>query len=307
MALDSIQKALLAEIADLHGVPEGAYNIRSDGQLAGRNTTANIDIVTKQDKPGIDIFIKPGTKNESMHIPVIIEKSGLKDLVYNDFHVGEDSDVTIVAGCGINNCGSQDSQHDGIHTFYVGKNAKLKYIEKHYADGDGSGERIMNPTTVIYLEEGAYMEMDTTQIKGIDSTKRITEAKVAAGATLIVREKLMTHGKQFSHSEFTIDLDGDDSSANIISRGVARDTSRQVLVLRINGNARCYGHSECDNIVMDNSYVQAIPEITANSVEASLVHEAAIGKIAGEQLTKLMTLGLTEKEAEEQIVAGFLK
>ncbi len=271
MALDSIQKALLAEIADLHGVPEGAYNIRSDGQLAGRNTTANIDIVTKQDKPGIDIFIKPGTKNESMHIPVIIEKSGLKDLVYNDFHVGEDSDVTIVAGCGINNCGSQDSQHDGVHTFYVGKNAKLKYIEKHYADGDGSGERIMNPTTVIYLEEGAYMEMDTTQIKGIDSTKRITEAKVAAGATLIVREKLMTHGKQFSHSEFTIDLDGDDSSANIISRGVARDTSRQVLVLRINGNARCYGHSECDNIVMDNSYVQAIPEITANSVEASLV------------------------------------
>lgn len=222
MALDSIQKALLAEIADLHGVPEGAYNIRSDGQLAGRNTTANIDIVTKQDKPGIDIFIKPGTKNESMHIPVIIEKSGLKDLVYNDFHVGEDSDVTIVAGCGINNCGSQDSQHDGVHTFYVGKNAKLKYIEKHYADGDGSGERIMNPTTVIYLEEGAYMEMDTTQIKGIDSTKRVTEAKVAAGATLIVREKLMTHGKQFSHSEFTIDLDGDDSSANIISRGVAR-------------------------------------------------------------------------------------
>ena len=242
-----------------------------------------------------------------MHIPVIIEKSGLKDLVYNDFHIGEDSDVTIVAGCGINNCGSQDSQHDGIHTFYVGKNAKLKYIEKHYADGDGTGGRIMNPTTVIYLEEGAYMEMDTTQIKGIDSTKRDTSAKLAAGATLIVREKLMTHGTQFSDSEFTIDLDGDDSSANVISRGVARDNSRQVLVLRINGNARCYGHSECDNIVMDNSYVQAIPEITANSVEASLVHEAAIGKIAGEQLIKLMTLGLTEKEAEEQIVAGFLK
>ena len=307
MALDKIQLELLREIADLHGVPEGAYNIRSDGQLAGRATTANIDIVTKTDKPGIDIYIKDGTVNESMHIPVIIEQSGLKDLVYNDFHIGENCDVTIIAGCGINNCGSQDSQHDGIHSFYVGKNSRLKYVEKQYADGDGSGERIMNPTTVIELAEGAYMEMDTTQIKGVDSTKRITTAKLAERATLIVREKLMTHGRQVSDSEFTIDLDGDDSSANVISRGVARDSSRQVLVLRINGNARCYGHSECDNIVMDSSYVQAIPEITANSVEASLVHEAAIGKIAGEQITKLMTLGLTEAEAEEQIVAGFLK
>ena len=307
MALDAIQKALLAEIAGLHGVPEGAYNIRSDGELAGRATTANIDIVTKSDKPGIDIYIKPGTKNESVHIPVIIEQSGLKDLVYNDFHIGEGADVTIIAGCGINNCGNQDSQHDGIHSFYLDRNAKLKYVEKHYADGDGTGGRIMNPTTHIELGEGAYMEMDTTQIKGIDSTKRITTAKAGAGATLIVREKLMTHGVQVSDSEFTIDLDGDDSSANVLSRGVARDKSRQVLVLRINGNARCYGHSECDNIVMDESYVQAIPEITANSVEASLVHEAAIGKIAGEQITKLMTLGLTEAEAEEQIVAGFLK
>ena len=307
MALDAIQKALLAEIAGLHGVPEGAYNIRSDGKLEGRSTTANIDIVTKSDKPGIDIFIKPGTRNESVHIPVIIEQSGLKDLVYNDFHIGEGADVTIIAGCGINNCGNQDSQHDGIHSFYVGKNARLKYVEKHYADGDGSGERIMNPTTIIELDEGAYMEMDTTQIKGVDSTERVTTAKLGERATLIVREKLMTHGEQTSDSEFTIDLDGDDSSANVISRGVARDKSRQVLVLRINGNARCYGHSECDNIVMDESYVQAIPEITANSVEASLVHEAAIGKIAGEQITKLMTLGLTEAEAEEQIVAGFLK
>ena len=307
MALDKIQRDLLAEIADLHGVPEGAYNIRSDGKLEGRNTTANIDIVTKSDKPGIDIYVKPGTRNESVHIPVIIEQSGLKDLVYNDFHIGEGADVTIIAGCGINNCGNQDSQHDGIHSFYLDRNAKLKYVEKHYADGDGTGGRIMNPTTHIELGEGAYMEMDTTQIKGIDSTKRITTAKVGAGATLIVREKLMTHGVQVSDSEFTIDLDGDDSSANVISRGVARDRSRQVLVLRINGNARCYGHSECDNIVMDESFVQAIPEITANSVEASLVHEAAIGKIAGEQITKLMTLGLTEAEAEEQIVAGFLK
>ena len=307
MALDKIQRDLLAEIADLHGVPEGAYNIRSDGKLEGRNTTANIDIVTKSDKPGIDIYVKPGTRNESVHIPVIIEQSGLKDLVYNDFHIGEGADVTIIAGCGINNCGNQDSQHDGIHSFYLDRNARLKYVEKHYADGDGKGGKIMNPTTHIELGEGAYMEMDTTQIKGVDSTERVTTAKLGERATLIVREKLMTHGEQTSDSEFTIDLDGDDSSANVISRGVARDRSRQVLVLRINGNARCYGHSECDNIVMDESYVQAIPEITANSVEASLVHEAAIGKIAGEQITKLMTLGLTEAEAEEQIVAGFLK
>ena len=307
MALDKIQRDLLAEIADLHGVPEGAYNIRSDGKLEGRNTTANIVIVTKSDKPGIDIYVKPGTKNESVHIPVIIEQSGLKDLVYNDFHIGEGADVTIIAGCGINNCGNQDSQHDGIHSFYLDRNARLKYVEKHYADGDGKGGKIMNPTTHIELGEGAYMEMDTTQIKGVDSTERVTTAKLGERATLIVREKLMTHGEQTSDSEFTIDLDGDDSSANVISRGVARDKSRQVLVLRINGNARCYGHSECDNIVMDESYVQAIPEITANSVEASLVHEAAIGKIAGEQITKLMTLGLTEAEAEEQIVAGFLK
>ena len=307
MALDKIQRDLLAEIADLHGVPEGAYNIRSDGKLEGRNTTANIDIVTKGDKPGIDIYVKPGTRTESVHIHVIIEQSGLKDLVYNDFHIGEGADVTIIAGCGINNCGNQDSQHDGIHSFYLDRNARLKYVEKHYADGDGKGGKIMNPTTHIELGEGAYMEMDTTQIKGIDSTERVTTAKLGERATLIVREKLMTHGEQTSDSEFTIDLDGDDSSANVISRGVARDKSRQVLVLRINGNARCYGHSECDNIVMDESFVQAVPEITANSVEASLVHEAAIGKIAGEQITKLMTLGLTEAEAEEQIVAGFLK
>ena len=307
MALDKIQRDLLAEIAGLHGVPEGAYNIRSDGKLEARNTTANIDIVTKTDKPGIDIYIKDGTVNESMHIPVIIEQSGLKDLVYNDFHVGENCDVTIVAGCGINNCGSQDSQHDGIHSFFIGKNSKVKYIEKHYGEGDGKGGRILNPTTLVNLDEGAYMEMDTTQIKGVDSTKRDTRAKLAAGATLVVREKLMTHGKQLSDSLFVIDLDGDGSSANVVSRGVAREDSRQILVMKINGNASCYGHSECDSIVMDNGYVQAIPEITANSVEASLVHEAAIGKIAGDQITKLMTLGLTEADAEEEIVAGFLK
>lgn len=307
MAMDRIQQELLEKIADLHGVPEGAYNIRADGALAGRATTANIDIVTKTDKPGIDIFIKPGTKNESMHIPVIIEKSGLQDMVYNDFHVGEDCDVVIVAGCGINNCGSQESRHDGIHSFWVGRNSRVKYIEKHYGEGDGTGGRVMNPTTIVELAEGAFMEMDTTQIKGIDDTKRKTSATLADGASLVIYEKLMTHGEQYAETQFDVELNGDGCSTNVVSRSVARGNSKQHLLMRINGNGRCAGHSECDAIIMDSASVSAVPEITANSVEASLIHEAAIGKIAGEQLTKLMTLGLTEKEAEEEIVAGFLK
>ena len=307
MAMDLIQKRLLREVAGLHEMPEGAYNIRSDGQLAGRNTTANIDIVTKTDKPGIDIYIKDGTKNESMHIPVIIEKSGLQDLVYNDFFIGDDCDVTIVAGCGINNCGTQESRHDGIHSFFVGKNSRVKYIEKHYGEGDGRGTNVMNPTTIVELGEGSYMEMETTQIKGIDSTIRNTEAKCADGAQLVITEKIMTHGSQYAETNFTVDLDGVDSSANVISRSVARENSRQMFNSNIRGNNKCAGHSECDAIIMDNAYVGARPEIVANSVDASLIHEAAIGKIAGDQLIKLMTLGLTEQEAEEQIVNGFLK
>jgi len=307
MAMDLIQKRLLLETADLHGIPEGAYNIRSDGQLAGRNTTANIDIVTKTDKPGIDIFVKDGTKNESMHIPVIIEKSGLQDLVYNDFYIGDNCDIVIVAGCGISNCGTQESRHDGIHSFFIGKNSKVKYIEKHYGEGDGRGTNVMNPTTIVNLGEGSYMEMETTQIKGIDSTIRNTEAKCAVGAQLVITEKIMTHGSQYAETNFTVDLDGVDSSANVISRSVAREDSRQMFNSNIRGNNKCAGHSECDAIIMDSATVGARPEIVANSVDASLIHEAAIGKIAGDQLIKLMTLGLTEQEAEEQIVNGFLK
>ena len=305
--MDAIQKSLLEQVAGLHAVPEGAYNIRANGQKAGRNTTANIDIVTKTDKDGIDIIIKPGTKNESVHIPVVLSMSGLKDMVYNDFFIGADSDVTIIAGCGIHNCGEQASEHSGIHTFHVGKNARVRYVEKHYAEGDGLGENIMNPTTVVEMEEGGYMEMETTQIKGVDSTVRTTTAKLGPNATLIIKEKVMTHGKQLAKSDFTVDLDGEGCHTNVISRSVARGQSRQVFLARINGNAACYGHSECDAIIMDEGIVSAIPEVTANCLDAQLVHEAAIGKIAGEQLTKLMTLGLTEKEAEEQIVNGFLK
>jgi Fe-S cluster assembly scaffold protein SufB len=305
--MDQIQKDMLATIADIHEIPEGAYNIRSNGKLEGRSTTANIDIVTKTDKPGIDIIIKPGTKNESVHIPVILSESGLKDMVYNDFYIGEDADVVIVAGCGIHNCGEDMSEHDGIHTFYVGKNAKVKYIEKHYGEGTGTGERVLNPTTIVHIEEGGYLEMETTQIKGVDSTVRDTSADLKAGASIVIREKIMTHGHQTAETNFEVDMNGVGSSANVISRSVARENSKQVFNSKIRGNNECYGHTECDAILMDNGHVNAIPSLEANHLDASLIHEAAIGKIAGDQLIKLMTLGLTEQEAEEQIINGFMK
>ncbi len=305
--MDEIQKILLEQVAGLHEMPAGAYNIRANGTSTDRSTTVNIDIVTKEDKQGIDIVIKPGTRKESVHIPVLLSQSGLTEMVYNDFHVGDDCDVTIVAGCGIHNSGDADSRHDGIHSFFIGKNSHVKYVEKHYGSGDGHGSRIMNPETVIELGENSFMELETVQIKGVDSTRRSTSARLADGAKLIVTEKLMTHGAQTAETAFQVDLDGADSSANMISRSVARDESRQLFLSKINGNNRCKGHSECDGIIMDNAKISAIPEITAGCLDAELIHEAAIGKIAGEQITKLMTLGLTEEEAEAQIVNGFLK
>ena len=305
--MNEIQKNLLKEVAELDSLPVGAYNIRANGQSAARNTTANIDIVTKQDKPGIDIIIKPGTKKESVHIPVVMSESGLKEMVYNDFFIGEDCDVTIIAGCGIHNCGDQDSGHDGIHTFHVGKNSKVRYVEKHYGEGEGRGKRLMNPTTEVYMEEGSSMEMEMTQISGIDDTYRKTVAKLKESASLVIKEKVMTTGDQNSVSDFTADLDGDGASCNLISRTVAKDNSKQHFVSVLNGNAVCAGHSECDSIIMDNAKVSAAPQLAAANVDAALIHEAAIGKIAGEQLVKLMTLGLSEAEAEEQIVNGFLK
>ena len=305
--MDDIQKRLLAEVADLHEVPEGAYNIRSNGESAGRRSTANIEITTKENKSGIDIRIKDGTVHESVHIPVIISETGLTESVYNDFFIGENCDVTIIAGCGIHNCGTQKSEHDGIHTFFVGKNSKVRYVEKHYGEGDGNGEIVLNPQTVVHLNDGSYLEMETVQIKGVDSTIRETRGDIAAGATLVVKEKIMTHGKQHAETNFDVDLNGEDCGCNLISRSVACDDSVQVFRSHIRGNAACHGHSECDAIIMDNARVDAIPALAANNVDASLIHEAAIGKIAGEQITKLMTLGLTEDEAEAMIVNGFLK
>ena len=307
LKMDEIQRRLLLEVAGLHEVPQGAYNLRANGKSVGRGSSANIEITSKEDGSGIDIRIKPGTKNESVHIPVVMSESGLKETVYNDFYIGEGADVVIVAGCGIDNCGKQDSEHDGVHRFFVGENAKVKYVEKHYGAGEGNGQRILNPVTEVTMEAGSSMEMEMVQIKGVDSTSRTTKANLKADASLIVRERLMTHGTQYAYSEYEVSLDGENSSADVVSRGVAKDKSYQKLDLRIVGNAACHGHTECDSIIMDEGRILAVPSLEANNVDAMLVHEAAIGKIAGDQLIKLMTLGLTEKEAEEQIVNGFLK
>jgi len=303
--LDSIDKKLLKEVADLHEIPQGAYNIRKNGEKHSRNTTANIDIISKEDKPGIDIIVKPGTKNESVHIPVILSTT-MDDLVYNTFEIGEDSDVIIVAGCGIHNATDNDSGHDGVHEFFVRRGAKVKYIEKHFGDGDGSGKRTLNPTTIMNIEEGATAELELVQIKGVDNTKRDTIVRLEKDAKLIVSERLLTYFDQTAESIITVELLGDGSSAQVISRSVAQNDSKQIFHLNMRGHCECRGHIQCDSIIMHNAEVSAIPEITALSEGAQLIHEAAIGRIASEQLTKLMCLGLTEQEAEETILQGFL-
>ncbi|MGI6658053.1 MAG: SufB/SufD family protein [Dethiobacteraceae bacterium] len=304
--LSAIDKRLLQEVADLHTIPQGAYNIRKNGQGLSRQTTANIDIVTKIDKPGIDVIVKPGTKGESVHIPVILSDS-ISDLVYNTFEIGAEADVLVVAGCGIHNTGSSKAQHDGVHEFFVRKNAKMKYVEKHYGEGDGSGARVLNPKTVIEVEEGATVELEMVQIRGVDQTVRDTEVRLHKNARLIVTERLLTNLDQRAESNITVELVGEDATAQIISRSVAQDNSKQIFHLNLRGYAKCRGHIQCDSIIMQNAQVSAIPEIAAFHSDAELVHEAAIGKIASEQLMKLMTLGLTEKEAEETILQGFLK
>lgn len=305
--MNKVTDELLRLVADFKGEFTGAYNIREDGGCAGRQSTKNIKIESKTDKPGIDIRVAPGTKGEKVYIPACVTHSGVDDLVYNDFYVGENSDVVIVAGCGVHVDGEEDSQHNGIHRFFISKNARVRYEEKHVGIGEGTGQRIINPQTYIEMAEDSYMEMDTVQIKGVDSTKRDTKAVLQSNAKLVIKEKIMTHGVQHAETYFTVDLDGEDSSADLVSRSVARGESHQYFRSIINGNNRCAGHSECDAIIMEHGTVSAVPELTANDIDASLIHEAAIGKIAGEQLTKLMTLGLTSEEAESKIVEGFLK
>ena len=304
--LSPIDEGLLAEIANIHGMPKGAFNIRKDGQLVERHSSANIEIATKADHPGIDIRIAPGTKGETVFIPVIVTQSGLKDVVYNSFYIGEDCDVTIIAGCGIHNESHEASEHDGIHTFYCGKNSRVRYVEKHYGEGEGTGERILNPVTNVVMEEGSSCEMELVQLRGVSSTVRDTNAELAAGAKLVLNEKLLTHDSQTATSNMKVELNGDDSSVQVISRSVAQDDSVQVFNPLVIGEAKCRGHVQCDAIIMGDAKVKAIPGIEAASEDAMLVHEAAIGKIAGDQIVKLMTLGLTEEEAEQEILEDFL-
>ena len=305
--MDNKDRELLRQVAGLHEVPTGAYNIRKNSGSAGRNSTANIQIVNKEDKPGIDIRIAPGTVNESVHIPVIITETGITEMVYNDFYIGDDSDVLIVAGCGIHNAGDDESRHDGIHRFFVGKNAKVRYVEKHYGEGDGNGKRVMNPATILVMEENSVCEMEMVQIKGVDSTIRTMTATLGKNAKLTITERLMTHGEQSARSDMVINLDGEGSSAQIVSRSVGKDRSEQVFNPIAVGNNECRAHIQCDSIIMGDARIRSIPEIAANHRDAQIVHEAAIGRINGDQLLKLQTLGLTAEEAEKVIIDGFLK
>lgn len=302
----NIEKDLLKQITGADTF-EGAYNIRKDGKGVERKVTENVNIVTKEDKAGIDIFVKEDTKNEFVHIPVIITESGLKDVVYNDFYIGKNAKVYIMAGCGIHNDHHKDSEHNGIHRFFLEEGAYVKYIEKHYGEGDGEGKRILNPITEVYLKNGSTLEMDSVQIKGVDSTDRITKAVLEDNTNLVISEKIMTHGNQFAKTLFDVTLKGENSSTHVTSRSVATENSKQEFISKVQGDSKCFAHVECDAIIKDNACVKSTPEVTANNVDANLTHEAAIGKIAGEQLTKLMTLGLTAKEAEDEIIKGFLK
>lgn len=304
--MEQVDWKLLKEIAELEKVPQGAYNFRVNGELDSRRVTANIDIVSKTDKSGIDIIVKPNTRGESVHIPVVLSMSGLTDVVYNDFYIGENADVDIVAGCGIHNTGCETSQHDGIHVFHIGKNAKVRYVERHYGEKAGTGENILNPRTEVYLEEDASITMEMTQIRGVDSTVRDTVVEVGAGGECVINEKLLTDGVQRAESNMEIILKGDDATGRVVSRSVAKSDSVQVFRPCVTGQAKCFGHVQCDSIIMDNAKIKSIPAIDAQDVDAQLIHEAAIGRIAGDQILKLLTLGLTEEEAEEKILEGFL-
>ena len=305
--MNDIDKDLLKKIADIDGDLEGAYNIRKNGKGIERKVTENVNIVTKTDVSGIDIFVKENTKFEIVHIPVIVTESGLKDVVYNDFYIGKNATVYIIAGCGIHNDEHADSEHNGVHRFFLEEGAKVTYVEKHYGEGKGDGKRILNPVTEVTLKNGSEMKMETIQIKGVDSTERITKATLLDNTNLTINEKLLTHGSQYAKSLFELTLDGENSSSHLTSRAVATESSRQEFISKVYGNNKCFSHVECDAIIKDNAKVTSTPEITASSVDANLIHEAAIGKIAGDQVIKLMTLGLSEKEAEDEIINGFLR
>ena len=304
--MDRTDEQLLETIADLHGIPEGSFNIRKNGKLLARNSDTDIEIVSKTDKDGIDIIVKPNVKNKSVHIPVLLTVGDFQDTVYNDFFIGENSDVTIVAGCGIHNDTCGNAEHDGVHTFYVGKNAKVRYVERHYANGNGTGKKVFDPVTKIWLKENSQFILESTQLGGVTYTDRKTYATVGKNAQLLVKEKILTDGEEKAITDFKVKLTGKNSRADIVSRSVAKGKSLQQFKSDMIGKNECFGHVECDGIVLDGARIISTPKIDAVSPEASLVHEAAVGKIAGEQLLKLMSLGLTEQEAEDAVIKGFV-
>ncbi len=305
--MNDLDKHILKIINEELGKKDSAFNIRKDGKSIDRASTDNIKIDSKTDKDGIDIHVKEGTINGYVHIPVILTKSGFSDKVYNDFYIGKNAIVTINAGCGIHNDAHKDSSHNGIHRFFVEDGAYVKYIEKHYGEGDGDGKRILDPVTEIHLGKNATLEMDTAQIKGVSSAIRTTSAELGEGSKLVINEKIFTHETQSAKTIFNVELNGEKSSAKVTSRSVASENSHQEFVSNVIGNNDCFAHVECDAIISDKASVTSDPKITANHIDARLVHEATIGKIAGEQLIKLMTLGLSKKKAEETIINGFLK
>lgn len=306
--MDKLDFDILGEIADLHQLPEGSYNVRKNGESVARNSDSDIEIVSKTDKPGIDIIVKAGVKGKSCHIPVILTKENLTDLVYNDFYIGEDSDVVIVAGCGIS-CGKESTttEHSGIHSFHLAPRCKVKYIEKHVGIGDKKATKILNPVTEIEMENGSFFEMETVQLGGVSSSVRKTFAKLGQDSKLLIKEKILTEDEQVASTHFTVELNGDGSSVDVMSRSVAKGHSTQHFVSNVIGNSECFGHVECDGIIIDHARITSDPKIDANNVNSSLVHEAAIGKIAGEQIVKLMSLGLDEEEAQNLIIKGFLR
>ncbi|MBQ7880519.1 MAG: SufD family Fe-S cluster assembly protein [Clostridia bacterium] len=305
--LNKIDKELLQQIADLHGIPQGSYNIRKNGKLVSRVSDSDIEIVSKQDKSGIDIIVAQNVKNKSVHIPVIVTEAGLTDLVYNDFYIGDNAEVTIIAGCGVHNESNVASGHNGIHSFHIGKNAKVVYIEKHLGLGKGKGEKILNPTTKVVMDENSYFEMQTIQLGGVSYSNRKTTAKLMKNSELSIKESILTTDNQTAKTNFVVDLVGNNCKCNVVSRSVAKNNSTQEFKSKLVGKSSCFGRVECDAILLDNAQVKSIPEIDARCVDATLNHEATVGKIAGEQLLKLITLGLTQQEAEDVIIKGYLK
>ena len=305
--MNKTTEELLKIVSDYEGKFKGAYNIRENGECAGRQSTEHISIESKTDNPGLVIRISPEAKQEVVYIPACVTHGDVDDLVYNDFYVGAGADVTIVAGCGVHTDDEQNARHNGIHRFFLEKGAHVLYKEKHIGTGKGTGLKKIDPVTDATLGEDSILEMDTLQLGGVDRTLRKTRATLGARAKLTIHESILTDGKDSAQTDFEVSMDGEDSAVDLISRSVAKGTSRQEYHSRIKGNVRCSGHSECDAILVDHGTVNASPELFAGSNDAALIHEAAIGKIAGEQLIKLRTLGLTEEEAEERIIQGFLK